>query len=232
MRKNNNTMMITIFVFVVLMGMVACNATQLDEFTALKNQLYIKEASAEGGSDSTEAKATLNTHAKPSEYESATEVQENNADILLSLKAKLLSLNEAKWSIEESDKARCCLAAFNLCEKAPDMTDKQFKQTRQLFLRRARNQCKEVWTVKLKNTKQICGFYATNIVNCAYTPNTEDDWNMYFNQLPDCCARAREYCDTLNPVSLFLSKRECLGYAVRTEEAICQQADTKECRGT
>ena len=160
--------------------------------------------------------------ASSKEYEDSTS--------LLSLKAKLLGQDKIKYAIEEDVKNACCSAAFNLCEKAPDLDVPTFKSTRALFLKRARASCSKVWTMKLKNEKQICAFYSqAQGSNCAYTPNNDADWDKYLNNLPDCCARAGEYCRAKNAASLFMAKRECFGYGIRTEEEICAQVESEEC---
>jgi len=137
---------------------------------------------------------------------------------------------DAKWSIEEPQKKSCCEAAFRLCERPPEMTYKQFRKTRPKFLKQAQKSCAGLLGPKqLRTEKQICAFYGQSTVNCAFTPNVAEDWDMYFDQLPKCCAAAEEYCETQNPTSLFLAQRECMGYAARTSEEICQQASSKDC---
>jgi len=167
------------------------------------------------------------------QVQSEGETAESDLLSYLSLKSMLLSATQSNvgFAVEEEVKNACCLAAFNLCEKPPGMSDTQFKSTRPRFLKRARTECEQVWTLKAKTEKQICSFYSTNAASCAYTPSSESDIVMYNDRLMDCCARASEFCETTNDTSFFLAKRDCFGFASRTKEEICAQAKNQDCTG-
>jgi hypothetical protein len=163
---------------------------------------------------------------------SASQADEEDS-VLLSMRNKLeANLNaqaaveaEAKWYIEEGAKAECCAAAFNLCEKAPNTTSGKPAKS---VLNAARMKCKAVWTVPMKSAQQICSFY-NNVVNCAFTPNTEADWDLYDSKLKDCCDSSKTYCASKTASDLYSAKRDCMGYALRSEDELCMHAGSKEC---
>ena len=131
-------------------------------------------------------------------------------------------------AVNEFDKAACCLAAFNLCEIPPAMKYRQFRRTRNPFLREAKALCSKVYTVQLTTHKQICTFFHQPI-DCAYL-GTKQGVELYEYHLPECCARANEACVTSNSVSYFLAKRECMGYLVQSDGEICRFSKSTECK--
>lgn len=147
--------------------------------------------------------------------------------LMLAMKNKLAE--NLKWSVEETDKAACCSAAFTLCEPLPQGTTPLSKSGVKRALAVARTECSKIGTVKLKTSVQICGFYS-NIVNCAYTPNTEQDWQTYMDNLGFCCDSAQQYCATKNDTNLYQAKKDCMGYAKRTDADICDQANSEDCQ--
>lgn len=151
-------------------------------------------------------------------------------DIMLSLKQSIQNELQTKWAIEEKDKAACCVAAFNLCEKPPGVSNAAFNKMKKSHLKVAKKACKAIRTQSLTNKNKICNFYSSK-ANCAYTPNTANDFDMYFEALTDCCAKANAYCSSSDDQSsLFQAKKACLGFASRTGPELCDFAQKHECQ--
>jgi len=155
------------------------------------------------------------------------EQEEDNA--LVSLKQTLADKLQAKWAVDEQVKATCCLGAFDLCEKPPNITNIAFNKQGKKNLGTTKKKCSEASTSHLNNKNQICNFYEVPM-NCAYTPNTEDDFNMYFENLPICCEKATASCKFGDEASLFTAKRACIGFAARTAEQLCDLSNSKDCQ--
>lgn len=161
------------------------------------------------------------------EEEATTNEEQGQIDdegLLVALRNKLNS----KWAIEETDKAACCLAAFALCEKPPASLNIKYNPTQ--LLKTARSQCAPINTMTLKTKPQICAFY-NNMAYCAYTPNTSSDWDIYFAGLAKCCGSSKKYCASKTDGNLYYAKEDCIGFALRTDAQLCEQADSSDCKG-
>jgi hypothetical protein len=155
---------------------------------------------------------------------SITVAHSSEVNILASLKQKLGE--KLKWTIDENVKADCCYAAFQLCEAAPAGVD--LKPAKRL-LAIAKRKCRKIQTFPMDTEDHICQYYSSNPVNCAYTPNTAEDFDVYLENLPDCCSSAKTYCADQSDVNLYNAKKDCYAYAIRTPEEICQEATSDEC---
>jgi hypothetical protein len=150
---------------------------------------------------------------------------EEEEDQLVSLRQKLE--NKLKSVIDEDDKAECCEVAFMLCEPAPEGVT--LRPQRRL-LAQAKRKCKKIWTVPMNTKEEICSFYSSTPVNCAYTPLSAADFERYLDNLDDCCESAQAFCkDKENELSLYYAKQDCMGYAKRNPEDICKYGKSDEC---
>lgn len=166
-----------------------------------------------------------------SEDLSLAETESDQDDALLSLKnhlAEKLSDN-LQWLVDEDAKVKCCNVAFDVCERPPNMTVVAFTKRLKTKLPVARNLCSKANSKPLKNLKQVCEFYHQTM-NCAFTPNTEEDIDLYMAALPDCCMKAGQYCKFQQDYDLYLAKRACMGYAVRSESSMCDFSQSKDCQ--
>jgi hypothetical protein len=159
---------------------------------------------------------------------SQDDMESEGDDALLDLKSSIRAKLGAKWAIEEKDKAACCQAAFALCELPPGMTQLAFKKQTKQHLSQAKKACAPLHTVNMRNVRQICAFYS-NEVNCAITPNTAADFDLYFSSLQTCCDSSNTYCKNKTDQGLYDAKRACLGFAARTEDELCEFSQSKEC---
>ena len=148
-------------------------------------------------------------------------------EALINLKAMLKE--NLKWLVDEQVKADCCLASFNLCEKPPNMTQASFTKQSKGFLQTAKKLCQNANSTPLNNAKRICAFYEVPM-DCAYTPNTEQDFQMYEDNLPKCCMQAEAFCKYKDDYDFYLAKKACMGYAARTSDELCSFANSKNCQ--
>jgi len=228
MRLYNVVLVIALFVISIL----SRNGHAEEEVLSLKAR--IQQVLAEDEESGEEDDSFIDVHNTEVEESALLNLSlESDTATESTMRQEIMSRLQATHGVadafSETDKAKCCIAAFNLCEPPPGLLSAQFKKTRQRFLLHARKQCVPVWTVKLKTEKQICAFYA-DTRNCPYY-GTAEGVDLYVEHLPDCCARAVESCATGNNSSFYLAKRECIGYIFRerTQEAVCEQSKLKEC---
>ena len=147
----------------------------------------------------------------------------------------LISKRRDLSAIEEIDKERCCRRAFDLCEPTPKkIGKKKYQRLQRRYLQRAQKSCSKILgnpkkPQKLKRSK-ICGFYNGHLANCAMTPQNSQDFERYIDQLEKCCDVSPKICDNANNTGLlYNSKRECLWFAARTPESICELSKSTEC---
>jgi len=164
------------------------------------------------------------------EDSNASDQSADDPDLLTALRSKLSESLDVKWAIEESDKAQCCLAAFALCEKVPTGAEVKRAGAKSL-LNTARSKCAAIKTMTLRSKPQICAFYGNLLQNCAFTPNTEADWDMYFAGQHACCQASKTHCESSpTPTNLYKAKEACIGFGLSTEAEICAQAMAPECK--
>jgi len=186
----------------------------------------------------TQTRAEMQQSAESNEVETDAETdldaeEESGDNALVSIRTMIADklANSAKWSLDETEKAECCVAAFNLCERPPNVTQAAFSKTaKKIYLPKAKKECAVIKTQSMKTINQICNYYSGNSMNCAYTPNTEADFQRYIDNMPACCEKASAFCKFKGAYDFFVAKKACMGYAARTEEDLCDMSASKECQ--